>query len=79
LRLHSWKAKKFYNECHSESRSDCYKKDETVFTSILEYEHLTEKAHLLNGAPDCAVKVLNSSFINLSLFALFAILISIML
>ena len=78
-KLFSWKAKKMYNKCHSESRTECYKNDDSVLTSVLEYVHLTEKSHLFYNSPDCAIDVLSSSFIQFSLIGLFAFLMAILI
>jgi hypothetical protein len=77
--LFHWKAKKTYNKCHSESRIDCFKIEETVITKILDYEHITEKAHLFYKSPDCAVDVLATSFIKFSLIGLLALLMAILI
>lgn len=68
-----------YNKCHSESRTDCFKIEDSVTSNILDYEHRTEKAHLFYNSPNCAVDVLATSFIKLSLIGLFAFLIAILI
>ena len=77
--LFLYKAKKMNNKCHSESRTECYRNDDYVLSNIVDYEHQTEKAHLFYNSQDCAVKVLSSSFIKLSLIGLFAVIITLLI
>jgi hypothetical protein len=78
-KLANSRAKKFNNKCHSENRANCYDTSSGTLSDVRSYERQTEQAHLFYNAPPCAVNVLSSSFINLSIMTLLITLVSLLL
>ncbi len=53
--------------------------DGDLLAAVKDYEHQTESAHLYYGAPGCAIRVLSSSFLNVSVVTLIITLIALIL
>ena len=60
-----WKEKSD-NNCHTESRFDCYEIDEEEESKLKTYRNKLEKGHLFYDCVECAKKVLKDNYININ-------------
>ena len=68
-----WK-KRSDNDCHTESRFNCYEYDEEDSYELKQYKNKLEKGHLFYGCVECAKKVLDSNYIRLNKFLIFILI-----
>ena len=64
----AWKSKS-NNNCHTESRYECYEYDKNDNFKIL--RNKLEKGHLFYKSVDCAKKVLDGNYVNINKYLLF--------
>ena len=60
-----WK-KRSDNDCHTESRFNCYEYDEEDSYEWKKYKNQLENGHLFYGCVECAKNVLDSNFVKLN-------------
>ena len=58
------------NECHTESRFNCYEFDEEKGYELKEFRNKLENGHLFYNCVDCAKKVLDSNYVGVNKFIL---------
>ena len=62
-----WK-KRSDNDCHTESRFNCYEYDEEKSYEWKQYKNRLENGHLFYNSVECANKVLGSSYLKINKF-----------